>query len=87
MPEELILSMKGISKSYPGVTVFEDFDFDLRRGEIHCGGNRIFNARNSRIRPGIAEERTVSEKLRAELALATAHPGWLFLAGRIRRGR
>jgi ribose transport system ATP-binding protein len=36
MPEELILSMKGISKSYPGVTVFEDFDFDLRRGEIHC---------------------------------------------------
>jgi len=36
MPEELILSMKGISKSYPGVTVFEEFDFDLRRGEIHC---------------------------------------------------
>jgi ribose transport system ATP-binding protein len=36
MPEDLILSMKGISKSYPGVTVFEDFDFDLRRGEIHC---------------------------------------------------
>ncbi len=36
MPEELILEMRGISKSYPGVTVFEGFDFDLRRGEIHC---------------------------------------------------
>jgi len=36
VPEDLILEMKGITKSYPGVTVFEDFDFDLRRGEIHC---------------------------------------------------
>ncbi len=36
MPEELILEMKGISKSFPGVKVFEDFNFDLRKGEIHC---------------------------------------------------
>ena len=36
MPEGVILDMKGISKSYPGVTVFDDFDFDLRKGEIHC---------------------------------------------------
>ena len=36
MPEELILEMKGISKSFPGVRVFEDFNFDLRKGEIHC---------------------------------------------------
>ncbi|MFZ4615973.1 MAG: sugar ABC transporter ATP-binding protein [Rectinemataceae bacterium] len=36
MSEDLILEMKGISKSYPGVKVFEDFDFDLRRGEVHC---------------------------------------------------
>jgi ribose transport system ATP-binding protein len=36
MPQDPILEMKGISKSYPGVTVFEDFDFELRRGEIHC---------------------------------------------------
>ncbi len=36
MPEHLILEMKGISKSFPGVKVFEDFNFDLRRGEIHC---------------------------------------------------
>jgi ribose transport system ATP-binding protein len=36
MPEELILEMKGISKSFPGVRVFEDFDFSLRKGEIHC---------------------------------------------------
>jgi len=33
---DLILDMKGIWKSYPGVSVFEGFDFDLRRGEIHC---------------------------------------------------
>jgi ribose transport system ATP-binding protein len=36
MPLELILEMKGISKSFPGVRVFEDFDFSLRKGEIHC---------------------------------------------------
>ena len=36
MPENLILEMKSISKSFPGVKVFEDFDFDLRKGEIHC---------------------------------------------------
>jgi ribose transport system ATP-binding protein len=36
MPGELILEMKGISKSFPGVKVFDNFDFDLRRGEIHC---------------------------------------------------
>jgi ribose transport system ATP-binding protein len=36
MPEDLILDMKGIWKSYPGVSVFEGFEFDLRRGEIHC---------------------------------------------------
>jgi ABC-type sugar transport system ATPase subunit len=36
MPEELILEMKGICKSFPGVKVFEDFDFSLRKGEIHC---------------------------------------------------
>jgi ABC-type sugar transport system ATPase subunit len=36
MPEELILEMKGINKSFPGVKVFENFNFDLRRGEIHC---------------------------------------------------
>jgi ABC-type sugar transport system ATPase subunit len=36
MPDELILEMKGICKSFPGVTVFTGFDFDLRKGEIHC---------------------------------------------------
>jgi len=34
--KELILEMKGIKKSFPGVDVFDDFNFDLRRGEIHC---------------------------------------------------
>jgi ABC-type sugar transport system ATPase subunit len=36
MPDELILEMKGISKSFPGVRVFENFDFDLKKGEVHC---------------------------------------------------
>jgi ABC-type sugar transport system ATPase subunit len=36
MTEELILEMKGINKSFPGVKVFENFNFDLRKGEIHC---------------------------------------------------
>jgi ribose transport system ATP-binding protein len=36
VPDELILDMKAIWKSYPGVSVFEGFDFDLRKGEIHC---------------------------------------------------
>jgi ribose transport system ATP-binding protein len=36
MPDDLILDMNGIWKSYPGVSVFEGFDFDLRKGEIHC---------------------------------------------------
>jgi ABC-type sugar transport system ATPase subunit len=36
MPQDLILEMKSIYKSFPGVKVFEGFEFDLRRGEIHC---------------------------------------------------
>ena len=41
MQNELILEMKDIKKSFPGVDVFDGFDFDLRRGEIHgiCGEN------------------------------------------------
>lgn len=36
MQKELILEMKGIKKSFTGVDVFDNFDFDLRKGEIHC---------------------------------------------------
>lgn len=36
MSQELILEMNGIHKSFPGVTVFEGFDFNLKKGEIHC---------------------------------------------------
>ena len=32
----LVLEMKGIRKSFPGVDVFTGFDFDLRKGEVHC---------------------------------------------------
>ena len=36
MPQNLILEMKNICKSFPGVEVFDCFGFDLREGEIHC---------------------------------------------------
>ena len=36
MSQNLILEMKNIYKSFPGVKVFEGFDFDLKKGEIHC---------------------------------------------------
>jgi len=36
MSQDLIIEMKGIKKSFPGVDVFDGFDFDLRKGEIHC---------------------------------------------------
>ena len=31
-----MLEMRGICKSFPGVDVFTNFNFDLRRGEVHC---------------------------------------------------
>jgi len=39
--EHLLVEMKGISKSFPGVQALENVDFDLRAGEIHAllGGN------------------------------------------------
>ncbi|MCK5736757.1 MAG: sugar ABC transporter ATP-binding protein [Spirochaetaceae bacterium] len=36
MKSNLILEMKGIQKSFPGVEVFDDFNFDLIKGEVHC---------------------------------------------------
>jgi ribose transport system ATP-binding protein len=34
--QEFILEIRSICKAFPGVTVFDCFDFDLRKGEIHC---------------------------------------------------
>jgi galactofuranose transport system ATP-binding protein len=33
---DFILTMRSISKTFPGVTALEDVDFDLKRGEIHA---------------------------------------------------
>src|SRR5262245_10551672 len=30
-----ILALKGLGKTYPGVTVLDGVNFDLRRGEVH----------------------------------------------------
>ena len=31
-----ILSIKGITKSFPGVVALENVDFSLRKGEVHA---------------------------------------------------
>jgi len=36
MSDEVILSLKNISKSFPGVQALNNISFDLRKGEIHC---------------------------------------------------
>ncbi|RKX98910.1 MAG: D-xylose ABC transporter ATP-binding protein [Spirochaetes bacterium] len=36
MKNNLILEMKGIQKAFPGVKVFDNFNFDLIKGEVHC---------------------------------------------------
>ena len=33
---EKLLEIKGVTKSFSGVTVFSDFDFDVYSGEVHC---------------------------------------------------
>ncbi len=34
--DDCLLTIKGISKTFPGVTALEDVDFSLKRGEIHA---------------------------------------------------
>ena len=34
--EELLLAMRGIDKSFPGVHALDHVDFDVRRGEVHA---------------------------------------------------
>lgn len=36
MSEALAFRAKGLGKSFPGVRALENFDFDLKRGEVHC---------------------------------------------------
>ena len=36
MDDGIILSMKGISKNFPGVKALSNVDFCLRKGEIHA---------------------------------------------------
>lgn len=36
MPESVILTMKGISKAFPGVQALSEVDFSLKRGQIHA---------------------------------------------------
>ncbi len=35
MPDDIVLSMKNISKRFPGVTALDGVDFELRRAEVH----------------------------------------------------
>ena len=36
MEENVILTMRGICKEFPGVKALSDVDFTLRKGEIHA---------------------------------------------------
>jgi ribose transport system ATP-binding protein len=36
MEKKKVLEIRGVSKSFSGVTVFADFDFDVYSGEVHC---------------------------------------------------
>jgi ABC-type sugar transport system ATPase subunit len=36
MPDEVILSLENISKTFPGVKALQNISFDLRKGEVHC---------------------------------------------------
>ena len=36
MSDEVILSLKNITKTFPGVRALNNVSFDLRKGEIHC---------------------------------------------------
>jgi ribose transport system ATP-binding protein len=36
MPDEVILRLENISKSFPGVKALQNISFDLRKGEVHC---------------------------------------------------
>ncbi|MDD3213326.1 MAG: ATP-binding cassette domain-containing protein, partial [Eubacteriales bacterium] len=36
MDEKVVLTMRGISKTFPGVKALDNVDFTLRRGEIHA---------------------------------------------------
>lgn len=36
MPDEVLLRLENISKSFPGVKALQNISFDLRKGEVHC---------------------------------------------------
>jgi ABC-type sugar transport system, ATPase component len=36
MPQEEILRLNGISKTFPGVKALQNISFDLKKGEVHC---------------------------------------------------
>ena len=35
MDQEIVLQMRGISKSFPGVKALDDARLEVRRGEVH----------------------------------------------------
>ena len=36
LQQDVVLSVRGISKSFPGTKALNDVDFTLRKGEIHA---------------------------------------------------
>jgi ABC-type sugar transport system ATPase subunit len=65
-PTELILSLSGISKRYPGVVALRDVDLDVRSGEIHAvvGENGAGKSTLIKIITGVIESDTGEIRLR-----------------------
>lgn len=75
MEKEIILSMKGISKNFPGVKALSNVDFYLRKGEIHAlmGENGAGKSTLIKVLTGVYELETGEIRWK-EIQLSIIHP-------------
>jgi len=69
---DYILTMNGISKTFPGVVALENVDFDLKRGEIHAliGENGAGKSTLIKVLTGVEHPDTGSIELDGKLIQA-----------------
>ncbi|WP_349668341.1 sugar ABC transporter ATP-binding protein [Lacrimispora sp.] len=68
MPNEIVLSMKNISKTFPGVRALDHVDFTLRSGEIHAlmGENGAGKSTLIKVLTGVEEFESGEIKIEGE---------------------